>query len=42
MFELADMFGLQRHGDLFTKCYDDIDQQDELDFSKELDKARGR
>ena len=42
MFELADMFGLQRHGDLFKKCYDDIDQQDELDFSKELDKARGR
>jgi hypothetical protein len=37
------MFGLQRHGDLFKKCYDDIDQQeDELDFSKELDKARGR
>ena len=42
LFELADMVGLQRHGDLFTKCYEDIDQQEELDFSKELDKARGR
>ena len=43
MFELADMFGLQRHGDLFKKCYDDIDiPEEEIDYSKELDKARGR
>ena len=43
MFELADMFGLRRQGDMFIKCYDDIDQQEEeIDYSKELDKARGR
>ena len=43
MFELAYMFGLQRHGDLFKKCYDDIDiPEEEIDYSKELDKARGR
>ena len=45
MIELADMFGLEpspSHG-YYIRKYDDIDQQEEeIDYSKELDKARGR
>ena len=45
MIELADMFGLEPSpiNNLYIRKYDDIDQQEEeLDYSKELDKARGR